>query len=128
MDCGVLYAPAGDGPFCGVCTDKHARAKPRDASRDAWGRRMGSNDMACYVDGNCLRLAIATAMQVEPERVPDPSSDFRADDWFDRYNERLKPELGVRLEEIPPGACPPIGRTRWIASCAERRATTPPLS
>jgi len=71
--------------------------------------------MACYVDGNCLRLSIASAIQADPRRIPDPTPDYRYKDWFDRYNERLKPALGIRLEEIPPGSCPPRGHTNWIA-------------
>jgi len=71
--------------------------------------------MAAWVDGNCLRFSIATALQVDVKKVPDPTPDFPHDDWFTRFNERLKPALGNRLEEIPPGACPPIGRTTWIA-------------
>lgn len=115
MNCGSLFAPADDDVFCGRCTLEIDSLVPHDGTRDAWGRRLGSSDMACYVDGNCLRLSLATALQVDVNKVPDPTSDFRHDDWFDRYNARLKPALAIRLEELPPGACPPIGRTNWIA-------------
>jgi hypothetical protein len=115
MNCGSLFAPAYDDVFCGRCVLETASLVPHDVTRDAWGRRVGSSDMACYVDGNCLRLSIATALQVAPERVPDPTSDFRHDDWLERYCERLKRALRIRLEAISPGACPPIGRVSWIA-------------
>ena len=89
---------------------------PRDASLDKWGRRQGGSNTATWVDGNCLRLSLATAMQVDVSKVPDPTPDFALDDWFDVYNSRLaKPPLCIRLEEIAPGSCPPIGRPTWIA-------------
>jgi hypothetical protein len=81
--------------------------------------------MAEWVDGTCLRLALATALQRHAKSVPDPTPDFAAGgDWFESYNERLKSACGVRLEEIPPGACPPLGRTTWLPVCAATRQTT----
>ena len=89
---------------------------PRDASLDKWGRRQGGSNTAAWVDGNCLRLSIATALQVDVRAVPDPRSDFALDEWFDHYNERLKKSpLRIRLEEIAPGSCPPAGRALWLA-------------
>jgi hypothetical protein len=50
-------------------------------------------------------------------RIPDPTPLFgaRGDDWREAYNHELASKCGVRLEEIPRGGCPPIGRVRWIA-------------
>jgi hypothetical protein len=52
--------------------------------------------------------------------VPDPTSLFRThgDDWRGAYNDELARQCGVRLEEIPRGACPPVGRVKWIACLA----------
>ena len=57
-------------------------------------------------------------MQRNINAVPDPTPLFRSagDEWRDAYNEELAKRLGVRLEEIRLGGCPPIGRVNWIAA------------
>src|SRR5262245_10893151 len=37
----------------------------RDSSRDLWGGRKGSSDRAFWVDGNCLRAAVATQLNID---------------------------------------------------------------
>jgi hypothetical protein len=69
------------------------------------------------VDANCLRACIATLLQRDIATVPDPTELFRShgDGWREEYDKRLQAALRIRLEEIPAGGCPPIGRVKWIA-------------
>ena len=57
------------------------------------------------MDANCLRACVATLLQRDISRVPDPTPLFTShgDGWREAYDERLKAALGVRLEEIPAG-------------------------
>jgi hypothetical protein len=90
------------------------RAGWRDASLEgSWGRRKGGR--ALWTSGNCLKGCVATLLQCDIKRVPDPTSDFAHEDWLERYDKRLRAACGVRLEKIPRGGCPPIDRNSWIA-------------
>ena len=108
--------PIGD-PTLNYSTVASGR-KPRDSSRDDWGRPRRTDGLATYVDGNCLRCCIGTLLQRNIAAVPDPTPLFRShgDGWRDAYNEELAKKLGLRLDEIPRGGCPPIGRVKWIAA------------
>jgi hypothetical protein len=113
----ITLAAQARGPIGDPQLNVSARAPaPRDSSLGRWGRRNG--DMATWVDVNCLRGCLATMMQRGIEQVPDPTPLFRSqgDAWREAYNDELTKRLGVRLEEIPFGGCPPIGRVRWIAA------------
>jgi hypothetical protein len=97
------------------------RNTPRDSSLvGSWGRPKGNRHGATWVDANCLRACVATLLQRDIAKVPDPTELFRShgDGWREEYDQRLKAALGIRLEEIPAGGCPPIGRVRWIACLA----------
>jgi hypothetical protein len=88
--------------------------EPRDSNRDGWGRPRRTDGLVTYVDGNCLRCCIGTLLQRNIAAVPDPTPLFRSggDAWREAYNDELAKRLGVRLEEIALGGCPPIGRVR----------------
>jgi hypothetical protein len=62
-----------------------------------------------------LRGAIATQLNADIKRVPDPSPLFGDPDWLSRYDAELRQKLGLRLEEFPKSCCPPLGHGLWIA-------------
>lgn len=91
---------------------------PRDSSLGVWGRPKGTRSGgAMWVDTNCLRAWVATLLQRDISKVPDPTPLFTShgEGWREAYDVRLKAALGVRLEEIPAGGCPPVDRVKWIA-------------
>jgi hypothetical protein len=98
-------------------TTRASEGSPRDSSLvDSWGRRDSRADRPYWTNGNCLRLVIATMRRLRPEVVPDPAPFFSSGDgWLQEYDATLQLKLGLRLEEIPHGGCPPIDRRPWIA-------------
>jgi hypothetical protein len=108
-----------------IAPELNSSALTSSAGRDSslvgtWGRPKGNRHGATWVDANCLRACVATLLQIHISKVPDPTPLFRShgDGWREEYGKRLRAALGVRLEEIPAGGCPPIGRVRWIACLA----------
>jgi hypothetical protein len=63
---------------------------------------------------------ISSLPAADISRVPDPTSDFAHEGWFDRYDKRLREVTGYRLEKLPAACCPPKDPNQlWIATISE---------
>jgi hypothetical protein len=96
----------------------------KDASQaDPWGRPPRGNQLLArqWGGGNCLRGCIASLLNAEIAKVPDPDTSYVAKaDWHDHYNKRLAKATGHRLDFLPASLCPPRDPNRlWIAGINE---------
>lgn len=112
-----------------VLADVRERLAPsgewKDASQaDPWGRPPRGNQLLAkqWGGGNCLWACIASLLNAEVSKIPDPVSSYDADpDWHDHYNTRLEKATGHRLEFLPASLCPPRNPNQlWIAGIHER--------
>jgi hypothetical protein len=96
----------------------------KDSSRaDPWGRPPRGPQLLAktWGGGNCLKGCIASLLNADIAKVPDPDSSYKAEaDWHDHYNKRLEKATGHRLDFLPASLCPPRDPTRvWIAGLHE---------
>src|SRR5262245_43836679 len=118
--CGHMFGPDWGSGLCGECRERLDQARTgrgwTDRNVDARGTRYGP---VAWGGLHCVKGAIATVLGVRDiQSIPDPTENFFDDGayWLGAYNERLKADCGVRLEELPKSLCPPKGHGLWIAA------------
>jgi hypothetical protein len=91
----------------------------QDTSHDRWGAPARGPQLLGrqWTNGNCLRACVASMLNADIARVPDPSSLYnRGGPWFDAYSKQVADKTGYRLERLPLSLCPPRDPNRlWIA-------------
>jgi hypothetical protein len=93
----------------------------QDNSRDRWGAGAPARGPLGkqWRGGNCLRSCVASLLNMDIAKVPDPSGIYNRGPgpWFDEYNQQVADKTGFRLERLPKTVCPPRNPNRlWIAA------------
>jgi hypothetical protein len=90
---------------------------------DPWGAPPNGNQLLskAWSNGQCLQACVASLLNADVSKVPDPQVSYDADDaWHDHYNARLERATGHQLDFLPASTCPPRNANQlWIAGFEE---------